>query len=78
MLKRDDWSPDGQDIAFVEEQHETMWIAHLDGSPSEQLPTCVHCDYPAFSPDGTKSAFSRAEDGVTATKSPSASTPDPG
>jgi Tol biopolymer transport system component len=65
VLKRDDWSPDGQDIAFIEEQHETMWIAHLDGSPSEQLPSCVHCDYPAFSPDGTKLAFSRAEDGAS-------------
>jgi Tol biopolymer transport system component len=61
--KRDDFSPDGQRVVFVDETTETMWTANLDGSPSVQVPGCDHdgCDNPAFSPDGTRLAYSRAE-----------------
>jgi Tol biopolymer transport system component len=61
--KRDDFSPDGQHIVFVDETTETMWIANLDGSPTVQVPGCDHngCDNPAFSPDGTHLAYSRVE-----------------
>jgi Tol biopolymer transport system component len=67
--KHSDWSPGGKDVVFVEEEGETMWIAHLDGSPSQRMAMCDDggCDYPAYSPDGTKLAFSRYEsaEGVT-------------
>ena len=67
--KHSDWSPDGKDVVFVEEKDEMMWIAHLDGSPTESVTACDDggCDYPSYSPDGTKLAFSRYEsaEGVT-------------
>jgi Tol biopolymer transport system component len=66
--KHPDWSPDGQHVVFVDEATERMWIAHLDGSPTESVPTCdtPGCDYPAWAPDGKRIAFSRVEnaDGV--------------
>jgi Tol biopolymer transport system component len=74
--KHSDWSPTGKDVVFVDERYETMWIAHLDGSPTERVTICDDggCDYPSYSPDGTKLAFSRYEtaDGVTG---PSAGAP---
>jgi Tol biopolymer transport system component len=62
--KRPGWSPDGQHVVFVDEITEQIWIAHLDGSPSEHMPACdAHCDHPAWSRDGTRIAYSRAEPG---------------
>lgn len=60
--KHAQWAPDGERVVFVDETSETMWIAHVDGASSEQIPGCDHdgCDYPSFSPDGTEIAYSRA------------------
>jgi hypothetical protein len=66
--KHPDWSPDGQAVVFIDEVTERMWIAHLDGSPTEAVAACdtPGRDYPAWSPDGSRIAFSRYEnaDGV--------------
>lgn len=66
--KRGNWSPDGQDVVFVDETTERLWIAHLDGRPTSPVATCTDrgCDFPVWSPDGTKIAYSRVEskDGI--------------
>lgn len=74
VLKHPDWSPDGNRVAFAEEQSNTMWIASLDGSPSVRIPGCDGqlCDYPSWSPDGTKIAYSHYES-LPGDKAPSAS-----
>lgn len=66
VLKHARWSPDGQHVVFVDETKNEIWIAHLDGSPSTKVPGCEanNCDYPSFSPDGTKLAFSRWTNGA--------------
>lgn len=64
--KRNDFSPDGEHVVFVDETTETIWIANLDGTPSVQVPGCDHngCDSPSFSPDGSRLAYSRYENGA--------------
>ena len=64
--KRGGWSPDGQEVVLIDESSEYMWIAHLDGSPTTRVPACdtPGCDFPSFSPDGKRIAFSRYENGA--------------
>lgn len=59
VIKRNDWSPDGTQLAFVVDDSGQLWIANLDGSPSQRLDACAggQCDFPAWSPEGTKIAF---------------------
>ena len=47
--KHPDWSPDGQQVVFIDEATERMWIAHLDGSPTDSVPVCDTrgCDCPS-------------------------------
>jgi Tol biopolymer transport system component len=63
IYRSPDWSPDGQRVAFVEENAGQILIAHLDGSPTEVLEACRNrvCDDPAWSPDGTRIAFTSNE-----------------
>lgn len=73
-----DWSPDGSKIAFVRdpfvivgqkvESNAEIWVMNADGSGKTQLTNNPRSDsQPAWSPDGTKIAFTRrpqGEDGV--------------
>ncbi|MEO8273163.1 MAG: hypothetical protein ABI620_03785 [Chloroflexota bacterium] len=60
-LKDSDWAPDGEQIAFIDEQTEYLYIANIDGSNLRRVGYCDNhtgCAHPAWSPDGTKLAFS--------------------
>jgi Tol biopolymer transport system component len=56
-----DWSPDGQDIAYVQRTGEgnDVWIAPVDGSEPYQLTEFGAVAEPVWSPDGSQIAFIR-------------------
>jgi Tol biopolymer transport system component len=63
-----DWSRDGLRIAFVVDEGDDtrdLWTMAWDGSNAARLidcaPPCRDNDSPAWSPDGTKTAFSRID-----------------
>lgn len=63
-FKHPDWSPDGRRIVAVREDDDSIWTIAIDGSDPRRLPiaSCTEvCDYPAYSPDGTRLAFSVIE-----------------
>ncbi|HEV2005139.1 MAG TPA: hypothetical protein VGQ85_00875 [Candidatus Limnocylindrales bacterium] len=58
--KHPDWSPDGNQLAFVVE--DDIWTVGADGSNATKLVTCAGgCDNPAWSPDGARLAYAEYE-----------------
>lgn len=63
-FKHPDWSPDGRRIVAVREDDNSIWTIGVDGRDPQRLPiaSCADvCDYPAYSPDGSRLAFSVIE-----------------
>jgi len=63
--KHPDWSPDGSLLVFAGDSDGALWTVGLDGSDAQQLLTCdadcLALDFPAFSPDGRRIAYTRYE-----------------
>lgn len=63
--KHPDWSPDGATVVFVDDTDGSLWTVGLDGSAPRQLLTCdegcYYLDFPDFSPDGSRLAYTRYE-----------------
>jgi len=68
-----DWSPDGNQVVFMDATTDSMWMAGIDGSNPVRVGACERggCGNPAWSPDGKRIAFSRAE-GATGVIGPAA------
>ena len=50
-----DWSPDGLRLAL--NINDDIWVADADGSHADDVHSGGCCDFPAWSPDGTKLVF---------------------
>lgn len=63
--KHPDWSPDGTQIVFASDSDGALWTVGADGSDPEQILACdegcLALDFPAFSPDGRRIAYTRYE-----------------
>jgi Tol biopolymer transport system component len=63
--KHPDWSPDGATVVFVDDNDGSLWSVGVDGSAPRQLLTCdegcYYLDFPDFSPDGSRLAYTRYE-----------------
>ena len=59
-----DWSPDGEDIAYVQRsgEHTSIWIAPVDGDDTYQLVQANGVVEPVWSPDGSQLAYIRLVD----------------